>query len=101
MECCGAASFVKVTVAASKRCRCSIAEVGLSLSQSVIVPVSSHKIHVCFEIVQACEEVHRIKKLKKVKFAGEGMEIEPNDAKIQNEPKDAKFAKVKNESKDA
>ena len=34
-----------------------------------------------------------VKKLKKVKFAVEGMEIQSNDAKIKNEPKDAKFAR--------
>ena len=36
-----------------------------------------------------------VKKLKKVKFAVGAKEIEQNDAKIKNEPKDAKFAKVK------
>ena len=34
-----------------------------------------------------------VKKLKKVKFAVEAMEIEPNDAKIKNESKDAKLRK--------
>ena len=32
------------------------------------------------------------KEVKKLKFSVEAMEIEPNDAKIRNDPKDAKFA---------
>ena len=39
-----------------------------------------------------------VKKLKKIKFSVEAMEMEPKDAEIKNEAKDAKFAKVKNES---
>ena len=39
-----------------------------------------------------------VKKLKKVKFAVEATEIEPNNAKFKNEPKNATFAKAKNES---
>ena len=47
------------------------------------------------------KEPKEVKKLNKIKFAVEAMEIEPNDAKSKNEPKDAKFGNVKNESKDA
>ena len=44
--------------------------------------------------------VEKPKEVKKVKQV-ETMWIEPNDAKIKNEPKHARFAKIKNVSKDA
>ena len=42
-----------------------------------------------------------VKKMEKIKFAVESVEIEPNDAQIKNELQDANLQKVKNETKDA